>query len=383
MKTKQLRQIRWIGTLAIALLLAGCGAPATTPPIIPTTVEIEATATLPPTPIPSPSVTPEPTEIPYPFGVGTSLPSLTEEITSDNVENIIEVGRWDLGAVRTFTFAPDGKGLLIGTTNGKLLLVGLSDGELLQSLEGHTKSVSSLAYSADGQFIISGSLDQTVRVWNASDGSVLNVLEGHEDGVTSVAISQDGQTIASGSTDNTIRIWNFSDGQLLKTLKGDFVGATSLSFSADGLNLASGGADDTARVWDVVNGVQLQKFAYKPISGGETYSVQVGYSPDGMLLAGRHSYTGFLTLYNAGDYSEVVTLSIPGLKNSDFVFSPDGQMLIAGAKDSGLNFVDIKDGAALKRIELGNIKCVSISPDGTLVAVMGDDYFVHIWGLKS
>lgn len=383
MKAKQICQILWIGMFAISLLVSACSAPATAPSIIPTTAEIENTATLPPTPIPSPSVTPEPTEIPYPFGVGTPLPPLTEKITSDNVGNIIEVGRWDLGAVRTFTFAPDGKGLLIGTTKGNLLLVGISDGELIQSLEGHTKSVSSLAYSADGQIIVSGSLDQTVRVWDASSGRVLSVLEGHEDSVTSVAISQDGQRIASGSTDNTIRIWNFGNGKLLKTLKGDFIGATSLSFSADGSHLAAGGADDTARVWDVVNGVQLQKFTYKPISGGETYSVQVAYSPDGTLLAGRHSFTGFLTLYNATDYSEVATLSIPGLKNSDFVFSPDGQMLIAGAKDSGLNFVNIEDGAALKRIELGNIKCVSISPDGTLVAVMGDDYFVHVWGLMT
>lgn len=385
MKAKLIHRVIGAGTLA-SLLLWACGPAPAAQSTAPVAASMENTITPEPTQISSPtaqaSITPEPAQISFPFQVGTPLPSLTETITPENVANIIEVARWDLGGVRTFTFAPDGKGLLIGTTNGKLMLVRITDGELVQSLEGHAKSVSSLAYSADGHFIVSGSLDKTIRVWKVSDGSELHVLEGHEDAVTSVAISRDGQTIASGSTDNTIRIWSFSDGKLLKTLKGDFIGATSLSFSADGSTLASGGADDTARVWDVVSGTQLQSFAYRPILGGETYTVQVEYSPDGALLAGRHSYTGMLTLYSASDYSEIVTMPIPGLKNSDFVFSPDGQMLIAGAKDSGLNFVNIEDGTALKRIELGNIKAVAISPDGTLVAVMGDDYFVHIWGLQ-
>jgi WD40 repeat protein len=382
MKARFLYQILYAGTLAIAVLSSGCGAPAASAPdAMPTSAQIEATPTLRPTVVPS--VTPEPTQISFPFGIGTALPALTEKITPENAANIIEVARWDLGGVRTFTFAPDGQHLLVGMTNGNLMLVGISNGELVQTLEGHTKSVSSMAYSSDGQFIVSGSIDKAVRVWNAADGSVLHVLEGHEDAVTSVAISADGQTIASGSTDNTIRLWNFTDGKLLKTIKSDFIGATSLSFSADGSTLASGGADDTARVWDVVSGAQLQKFTYKPITPGETYSVQVDYSPDGTLLAGRHSYTGMLTLYNARDFSEVVTMPIPGLKNSDFVFSPDGQMIIAGAKDSGLNFVNSQDGTPLKRIELGNIKSVAISPDGALVAVMGDDYFVHVWGLTT
>ena len=380
MKARQLSHISLISILAIPLLLSGCGLASVAPSMTPTDSAIEKTATL--TATVEPSVTPEPPQIDYPFGLGTPLPSLTKKITSENAENIIEVARWDIKSVRGFTFTPDGQSLLIGTTNGELMLVSILDGTLMQAFEGHTKSVSSVASSSDGQFIISGSLDKAVYVWQVSDGSALHIMEGHEDGVTSVAISPDGQTIASGSLDNTIRIWNFDDGKLLKTIKGDFIGVTSLSFSADGSTLASGGTDDTARVWDTVNGVQLQKFTYKPITPGETSTVQVNYSPDGTILAARHSFTGSMTLYNATDYSVIVTMPVPGLKNSDFVFSPDGQMLITGALDSGLNFVNIKDGATLKRIELGNIKSVSISPNGTLVAVMGNDYLIHIWGLK-
>src|SRR2546421_12713425 len=50
---------------------------------------------------------------------------------------------------------------------------------LLQTLEGHSDSVWSVAFSNDGQKIVSGSGDRTVRVWDAESGSLLQTLEGH------------------------------------------------------------------------------------------------------------------------------------------------------------------------------------------------------------
>ena len=38
-------------------------------------------------------------------------------------------------------------------------------GELLDRLEGHTKTVLSLAFSPDGQLLATGSEDETIRLW--------------------------------------------------------------------------------------------------------------------------------------------------------------------------------------------------------------------------
>lgn len=43
------------------------------------------------------------------------------------------------------------------------------DGRLLQTLEGHTCSVSSVSFSPQGDKIVSGSYDETVRVWSTED----------------------------------------------------------------------------------------------------------------------------------------------------------------------------------------------------------------------
>jgi len=44
---------------------------------------------------------------------------------------------------------------------------------MLQTLEGHTEGVTSVAFSPDGKQIVSGSDDRTVRRWDAATGQQL------------------------------------------------------------------------------------------------------------------------------------------------------------------------------------------------------------------
>ena len=80
--------------------------------------------------------------------------------------------------------------------------------KLINTLEGHTDWIYSVAISPDNTKIVSGSLDRSIRVWNIESGNLINTLEGHTYWVISVAINPDNKKIVSRSYDNTIKIWD-------------------------------------------------------------------------------------------------------------------------------------------------------------------------------
>ncbi|KAL5371229.1 hypothetical protein DPSP01_014410 [Paraphaeosphaeria sporulosa] len=112
---------------------------------------------------------------------------------------------------------------------------GMSDSwsACLQTLEGHSDWVTSVAFSHDSTRLASASRDRTVKIWDANSGACLQTLEGHSDPVTSVAFSHDSTRLASASRDRTVKIWDANSGACLQTLEGH--SASYLSETSDQL----------------------------------------------------------------------------------------------------------------------------------------------------
>jgi uncharacterized protein with WD repeat len=206
----------------------------------------------------------------------------------------------------------------------------------LQSLEGHSGAVYTVAFLPDSQLLASASDDNTVRLWDPSTGASRGTLQGHSGSVNTVAFSPDSQLLASASEDNTVRLWDPSTGASCGTLEGHSGSVNSVVFSSDIQLLASASEDNTVRLWDPSTG------ASRGTLEGHSDLVQaVAFSPDSQLLASA-SFDNTVRLWDPSTGASRGTLE--GHSGSVFAlaFSSDSQLLASASLDNTVRLWDIK-----------------------------------------
>jgi len=160
--------------------------------------------------------------------------------------------------VISVAFSHDSARLASASDDSTVKIWDASSGECLQTLKGHSNWVNSVAFSHDSARLASASHDRTVKIWDASSGECLQTLKGHSNWVNSVAFSHDSARLASASDDCTVKIWDASSGECLQTLKGHSNWVNSVAFSHDSARLASAARDRTVKIWDASSGECLQ-----------------------------------------------------------------------------------------------------------------------------
>ena len=272
--------------------------------------------------------------------------------------------------VHSVGFSPDG-GCLASGSDKIVQIWNMVTGELEDELEGHTKSVLSVAFSHNGHFIVSGSGDKTVRIWNAATCETRYTLTGHRSRVRSVAISRNDEFMVSGSDDWTVRMWDTATGGLLCKLQGHAGEVASVAVSPDCQHIASGSCGEVW-IWtkDGVIEHKLECPVYNAV-------YDLAFSHDGCRI-----------LCNVDRTEWTITghcLSPPGTDNDlEFIrsvaYSPNHCEIVCGMEDGGVMIwnMDTKKRRKLGRHSHG-VNSVSFSPDGSRIASGSDDGTVRIW----
>ena len=123
--------------------------------------------------------------------------------------------------------------------------------------------------------------------------------------------------VAAGSLDTVVRIWDVQTGALVERLKGHRDSVYSVAFTPDGKGLVSGSLDKTLKYWDVQPIYERRRAAKNgaPPPAGSDKVVEK-------------------TLNYVGHKDYVLSVAV----------SNDGQWVVSGSKDRGVQFWDAKSG---------------------------------------
>ncbi len=202
-------------------------------------------------------------------------------------------------------------------------------------MTGHTARVGSLAWNE--HILTSGSRDRLIYHRDVrSPHQYLRKLVGHKQEVCGLRWNCDDGQLASGGNDNKLMVWNKLDEQPLFKFSEHTAAVKAIAWSPHQHHLlASGGgsADRRIKFWNTTTGAMIQEVD----TGSQICNL--AWSKNSNELVSTHGFSqNQIVIWKYPSMTQVVNLTGHTHRVLYLAMSPDGQVIVTGARDETLRF---------------------------------------------
>lgn len=300
------------------------------------------------------------------------------------------------GEVLSMAISPDGKTMVIGTSDKKLVLFSVPDWQTIKTIDRKGRDVTAVAFSPDGNYLASGDQDKKVLIFDTKTWEVVQKFKAYDD-VSALAFNFNGSllTVASGKKNNAM-LWDVKKDELAKKLKSRYGDVQSIAMSPDGSRVAGGTQDNKVVLWDTATGNEIMSLA------GHSSNVEaITYSPDGKyLVSGGADNVVMLWDANTGAFLNRLTghtnriSSLAFIPNTTTLASADCKIFlgpffrksyVAGPGCQAILW-DVATAKQLKTIDTDcSLTSIAFSPDGKFFVTgnaTGQGQFITVYEKK-
>lgn len=259
---------------------------------------------------------------------------------------------------------PDGKSLLLSTSDGSIWIV--SDDGTRRSL-GQFGAASELQLSPDGSQVLVGTQDGRLQLVRSSDGSIIRSWIAHQGPVSQVSFSRSQPLAVSSSRDYTAAVWQLSDAKLVDRVVDTSHPLTSVALSKDAMLLATGSSLGRFMMWERPMNVPVQR---RSDAGTDPFPRRLLLSPDEATLLLLGPSTQLVSFQLGPPRERQLTGHLgPTLAGA---FSPDGQSVATVGRDRTVRVFSITSGAQYLLLRPEDPHRVAFSVDGSQIWVTSE-----------